>query len=122
MNDDFTFVGTRPARPNPPKQAYDMEYSTQARREFEYLKEHNINPSFVKQSQYGIKTYKYTKTPALFRLLVDYFTMIEAEKELNKLESATEKTGIKIDPDKQEQLIDALIAAGAPIKKVRIYA
>lgn len=48
---------------------FDKEYSTQYNREREFLLEHGIRPSFVKIID-GATTYKYTKTPELFKLLV----------------------------------------------------
>jgi len=87
--DNDTFIGR--AAPNnvtitytdkPPKHAYDLEYSTQVRREYEYLKEHGIEPTFTKHGEYGIRTYKYTKTPALFKLLVEYYEMVEKNRKV----------------------------------------
>ena len=53
-----------------PNRAFDLEYSTQLRREMEYLAEQGITPTYVrKDPKYLIPTYKYTKTPELFRLL-----------------------------------------------------
>lgn len=123
--DEFTFVsshaGNARAVTQPPKKAYDMEYSTQAKREVEFLSQHGIHPTFIRKSEYGVKTYKYTKTPALFKLLVEYYSMVQAEKEWDKLERTVDDNGRSITKE-DEELIDALIARGAPIKKVRIYA
>lgn len=90
MNND-TFIGrSAPANvtitytDKPPKHAYDLEYSTQVRREYEFLKKNGIEPTFTRHGEYGIRTYKYTKTPALFKLLVEYYGMIEAEKGFNQ--------------------------------------
>ena len=47
---------------------YDKEYSTQYVPEVEYLKQHGIRYTFVKEIN-GVSTYKYTKTPELFNLL-----------------------------------------------------
>lgn len=54
------------------KHCFDMEYSTQVRREVDYLKTKNINYIFVKKIN-GISTYKYTKTPELFSALVSFY-------------------------------------------------
>ena len=101
-----------------PKHAYDMEYSTQTRREYEYLRDHGFNPTFIKVTEYGIKTYKYTKTPALFICVAGYYAMVRDEKEYSKLESALE-SGTAIE---DSEVYDTLIASGAPIRKVQIYA
>ena len=119
-HDDNTFEGrVFDQYDKPPKKAYDLEYSTQTRREFEYLKENGIEPVFIKMSVYGIRTYKYKKTPALFKLLEAYYTMVANEKEYAKLNKDIKTNDeAKSDP----QLMDALIEHGAPIKRVQIYA
>lgn len=71
QNINDTFTGTKRVLP---KQAYDMEYSTQTRKEFEFLQKNGIEPTFIKKTEFGVKTYKYTKTPALFNLLVEFYT------------------------------------------------
>ena len=125
--DDCTFVAEMPEHPalyklNPPKRAFDMEYSTQTKREYIYLNEHGILPTYVREDEYGIKTYKYKKTAALFKLLVAYYANVEAEKEWAKLERAVAKSEELPKTKESEELIDALVEHGAPIKKVRIYA
>lgn len=51
---------------------FDKEYSTQYTPEKDFLLEHGIKPSFVKVVD-GVTTYKYTKTPELFLLLVSFY-------------------------------------------------
>lgn len=51
---------------------FDKEYSTQYTPEKNYLLEHGIKPSFVKVIN-EVTTYKYTKTPELFQLLVYFY-------------------------------------------------
>ncbi len=122
MNDNFTFIGTRApyndAKMSPPKKAYDLEYSTQTKREFEFLKEHSIDPTYIKISEYGIRTYKYTKTPALFKLLTIYYSEVKAEKEYSKLNKDLKQNAVEADTE----TLDTLIEHGAPLKKVQIYA
>jgi len=46
-----------------PNKAFDMEYSTQTKKEVLYLREHGIEPCFRKKTaDYHIPTYKYKKT------------------------------------------------------------
>ena len=52
---------------------FDKEYSTQYNKEREFLLGHGIKPSFVKIID-GVTTYKYTKTPELFKLLVLFYS------------------------------------------------
>jgi hypothetical protein len=52
---------------------FDKEYSTQYIPEVEYLKRHGIYYTFVKTIN-EVPTYKYTKTPKLFRLLEIFYT------------------------------------------------
>ena len=47
---------------------FDKEYSTQWVDEMKWLKDHGIRYTFVKTVN-GITTYKYTKTPELFKFL-----------------------------------------------------
>lgn len=54
------------------KHLFDMEYSTQVKREVEFLKLKGILYTFVKKKN-GIPTYKYTKTPELFLALVSFY-------------------------------------------------
>lgn len=51
---------------------FDKEYSTQYSPEKDYLLSLNIKPSFVKVI-YGVTTYKYEKTPELFKALAFYY-------------------------------------------------
>ena len=51
---------------------FDKEYSTQFKKEVEYLKSKGIYYSFVKNVD-NISTYKYTKTPELFQTLVSFY-------------------------------------------------
>lgn len=127
--DELSFTGRRPYYENKrpdvkvPKTAFDMEYSTQTFREYMFLKEHNIEPSFVKVDKtYAIKTYKYTKTPALFRLLVQYYEMVKNEKEYKQLEETVRKFGKPVPVDSEPAVMDALIENGAPLRKATIYA
>ncbi len=52
---------------------WDKEYSTQYNKERAFLIEHGIRPKFVKVID-GATTYKYTKTPELFKLLVLFYS------------------------------------------------
>lgn len=52
---------------------YDKEYSTQYVPEMKYLKENGIQPAYVKIIN-DVTTYKYTKTPELFKLLVIFYS------------------------------------------------
>ena len=50
-----------------------MEYATQYTPEKKFLWEHGIKPSFEKVIN-DVTTYKYKKTPELFKLLVVFYT------------------------------------------------
>ena len=52
---------------------FDKEYSTQYTPEKEYLMNLGIRPSFVKVID-EVTTYKYEKTPELFRALVEFYS------------------------------------------------
>ena len=52
---------------------YDKEYSTQYTPEKLYLEQHGIYPSFIKVVN-EVTTYKYTKTPTLFKALALFYS------------------------------------------------
>lgn len=52
---------------------FDKEYQTQYPKEMKYLLEHGIKYTFVKDIQ-SVTTYKYEKTPQLFKLLEIFYT------------------------------------------------
>jgi hypothetical protein len=55
---------------------FDSEYSTQYVKEMQYLLQNNIKYTFVKDID-GITTYKYKKTPELFRILEIFYTKFQ---------------------------------------------
>ena len=55
---------------------FDSEYSTQYVKEMQYLLQNNIKYTFLKDI-YGITTYKYKKTPELFRILEIFYTKFQ---------------------------------------------
>lgn len=84
-------------RVTPPKKAYDKEYSTQFRREMEYLQERGFTPTYVRRGgEYHIPTYKYTKTAQLFHAVADFYEQYNNEKVFSMLESAL-RTAAEID-------------------------
>jgi hypothetical protein len=54
---------------------FDKEYSTQFRKEVEFLHEKGIRYEFVKDVG-GITTYKYKKTVELFAALAEFYSTI----------------------------------------------
>ena len=60
---------------------YDKEYSTQYLPEVEYLKKCGVRYTFVKVIN-DVPTYKYTKSPQLFRLL-EIFYERDKEREIS---------------------------------------
>ena len=86
-----------------PKTAFDSEYMTEFLREVRFLTEKGIKYTFVKKTKdYGISQYKYRKTPSLFAALVEFYSIIEAEKALKK---STEKNALSQEQIKQAQEI-----------------
>ena len=67
---------------NIPNKAFDTEYSTQFRREMEYLKDKGFEPTFVRKSKDGwnIHTYKYKKTSKLFMCIAEFYDSLEKER------------------------------------------
>ena len=65
MTNEMTNATARPERL--PNKAFDSEYMTEWSREVRYLAERGIRYTFVKiKPEYGIRQYKYRKTPELF--------------------------------------------------------
>lgn len=59
---------------NIPSSAFDIEYRTQWRDEVDFLTSRGIYYTFrKKEGEYGIPTYKYTKTLELFLALADFY-------------------------------------------------
>lgn len=54
---------------------FDKEYSTQYIQEVKFLEQNGIKYAFVKEIN-GLSTFKYTKTPQLFRLLEIFYAQI----------------------------------------------
>lgn len=52
---------------------FDKEYSTQYTPEMKFLLEQGIKYTFVKEIN-GVTTYKYEKTPKLFKALESFYT------------------------------------------------
>lgn len=89
-----------------PKYVFDKEYSTQWRREVQFLEEKGINYTFGKRHhKYPIIRYKYTKTPELFLALAEFYNKVRTEKYFKQYEDVSqtvmpiEKGCIDISPD-----------------------
>lgn len=68
---------------NLPNKAFDIEYSTEWRKEVEFLKDHGIEPTFTKRKEkYPVMVYKYKKTPELFIALTQFY-LSKPEKRVN---------------------------------------
>lgn len=86
------------------KKSFDTEYSTQWRREYEYLLSQGIKAAFVRMDkETGIRTYKYTKTPELFKKLYGFYAMVEAEKGLKEAEAFLAEKGEKCEGELPEE-------------------
>lgn len=91
----MTMTLNKNSRPDLPNKAYDSEYATQFRKEYMYLKDRGIEPSFVKPvGEYRIRTYKYTKTPELFRAVADFYEMHRNEKQFAEMENMVKNAAV----------------------------
>ena len=102
-------------RPTPPKRAFNTEYETQWRREHDYLKEHGFRTSFVKTDEYGIRTYKYKKSPELFFALSQFYSQVKYEKQYAEFEQLAE-AGTKATAEEINDIIDMLIPKGSEVR------
>ena len=75
-----------------PKYVFDKEYSTQWRREVEFLKAKGIEYVFAKKHyKYHVTKYKYTKTPELFLALAEFYKQVYIENIHEKLDKANKE-------------------------------
>ena len=60
-----------------PKYMFDAEYSTQRFKEYQFLHDRGIEPSYIKKSKsYNVTTFKYSKTPELFTAVAEFYRTI----------------------------------------------
>lgn len=60
--------------------SFDKEYMTEWRREVGYLRKRGIMYAYSKVTREGVTQYKYTKTPKLFQVLYEFYSMVENER------------------------------------------
>lgn len=78
--DARTEDGSTPYRRIPSK-AFDAEYMTERIREVRFLHDRGIDPTYVRETPtYHVRQFKYKKTPTLFANLVEFYSMLEAER------------------------------------------
>lgn len=81
-----------------PKTVFDKEYSTQWRREVQFLEDKGINYTYAKKNpKYPIIKYKYTKTPELFLALAEFYNQVRNESVFKKIEKTTEMVKLPIE-------------------------
>lgn len=79
-----------------PKTVFDKEYSTQWRREVQFLEDKGIAYTYAKKHhKYPIIRYKYTKTPELFLALTEFYNQVRNEQTFKKIEEASKKLPIE---------------------------
>lgn len=80
-----------------PKTVFDKEYSTQWRREVQFLEDKGINYTYAKKHfKYPIIRYKYTKTPELFLALAEFYNQVRTEKFFKDAEKANSAIANKL--------------------------
>lgn len=97
-------------RPVIPSREFDREYSTQWRKEMEFLRAKGIEYTFAKRvGEYKIPTYKYTKTPKLFLALAEFYNQQNYRKTMEAIDRTASKIMpleqgyIEIQPDEAEK-------------------
>lgn len=69
-----------------PKSAYEYKYVTEWEREVRYLESKGILPVYVGvKRDWGIRQYKYRKTPELGKALCEFWTQANNEREYNRM-------------------------------------
>lgn len=92
-----------------PNHVFDMEYSTQRRKEYLFLKDNGIIPSYVKENkQYNVRTYKYTKTPELFEKVAEFYRGEQSPKTEQKK------------PTSLTQFLTSLLGGGVKVPNAKI--
>ena len=77
---------------NIPKTVFDKEYSTQWKREVQFLEDKGINYTYAKKHyKYPIIRYKYAKTPELFLALTEFYNQIRNERIFKQIEKTTKE-------------------------------
>ena len=75
-----------------PKYVFDKEYSTQWRREVQFLEDKGIAYTYAKRHyKYPIIRYKYTKTPELFLALAEFYNQVRNEQFFKKSAETADK-------------------------------
>lgn len=97
-----------------PKHVFDKEYSTQWKREVEFLAEKGIDYVYAKRHyKYPVTKYKYTKTPELFLALTEFYKQVmieEIHKKIGSIESYPIEDGyIKIPMKDLDEAEKALV-------------
>lgn len=81
-----------------PKYVFDKEYSTQWRREVQFLEDKGIAYTYAKKHyKYPIIRYKYTKTPELFLALAEFYNQVRNEQFFKKAEGTKEMVKLPIE-------------------------
>lgn len=104
-----------------PKHVFDKKYSTQWRREVQFLEDKGIAFAYGKKHpKYPVIRYKYTKTPELFLALAEFYNQIRNEKFFKDVENVSkeitplEKGCIEIQKDDltqpEQKLMEDVIA------------
>ena len=84
-----------------PKTVFDKEYSTQWRREVQFLEDKGIAYTYAKKhAKYPIIRYKYTKTPELFLALAEFYNQVRNESFFKKTEQTSEMISKKLPVEK----------------------
>lgn len=81
-----------------PKYVFDKEYSTQWRREVQFLEDKGIAYTYAKKHyKYPIIRYKYTKTPELFLALAEFYHQVRSEQFFKKASAVEDKVKLPIE-------------------------
>jgi len=75
-----------------PKTVFDKEYSTQWKREVQFLEDKGIAYVYAKKHyKYPIIRYKYVKTPELFLALAEFYNQVRHEQTMKKIDKTVKE-------------------------------
>ena len=108
-----------------PKYVFDKEYSTQWRREVQFLEDKGIPYTYAKRHfKYPIISYKYAKTPELFLALAEFYNQVRNEQfmksadKVNKEVLPIEKGCIDIKPEDMTEAEKKLLEVSDDIENI----
>ena len=73
------------------KKRYDFDYTTQFKKEYYYLREHNVRAFIsVKDDETGVITFRYRRSSRLFKTVAEFYEKYENERMFDTISKMVE--------------------------------